>query len=615
MSYIRINSISVSNYRSFGNDLQTFNFPDENYKKPVAIVGYNNAGKTNLMNAILFGIGYNFVSENTFEKGDLYNLDYQNSITIYSELGASDYFVWSDYHNDYKPKSIRGGHRVSCEIVDDELLSKCNPSFYGANKHYNIFYINFHKIKDEISTQKSSWGNLKSFLAKHINKLIYADDVMMGRKDEFNSKVIDATSVVLNGESGEGSKLSRFIKNIKNNYSKNLRNNDCVVEFGLPDYEDIFMQMMFKIGLNGDTTNLVPIDHFGDGYISMFVMAVIQAIAEENTEDKCLFLFEEPESFLHENHQEYFYKNVLCGLSESGHQVIYTTHSDKMVDIFNTQGLIRLEFDKDKGTIKKFNDIEEINLNPVDSDIDPDFNLQNYNSVIKNIEPNLNKILFSQKVILVEGPNDLLVYKYIIERKIREKILEGDDKFKQKYAESWLNFNNISIIPHHGKATAYLLVELCRHIGVDYFLINDWDFEISELSISDISSLNSLEQLQLLPKYIASVKKSMITTNWKLFYISHGKIHFNVPRLESVIGYKSNDKNALNIWKKLEATNNFDESLFPKSLEKFLGIDADLLILKENLAISENEESASNTTEDSELPEIDIESLNVQMPF
>lgn len=76
----------------------------------------------------------------------------------------------------------------------------------------------------------------------------------------------------------------------------------------------------------------------------MFVMAVIKAIAEFNVEDQCLFLFEEPESFLHENHQEYFYKTVLCGLSEKGNQVIYTTHSDRMVDIFDTQGLIRLDF-------------------------------------------------------------------------------------------------------------------------------------------------------------------------------------------------------------------------------------------------------------------------------
>jgi predicted ATP-dependent endonuclease of OLD family len=65
-------------------------------------------------------------------------------------------------------------------------------------------------------------------------------------------------------------------------------------------------------------------------------MSVIQAIAESNTDDKCLFLFEEPESFLHENHQEYFYKMVLCKLAEN-HQVIYTTHSDKMLDIFDTK--------------------------------------------------------------------------------------------------------------------------------------------------------------------------------------------------------------------------------------------------------------------------------------
>ena len=37
MSQIRINSIAVENYRSF-KELQPFNFPDEDYKKPVAIV-------------------------------------------------------------------------------------------------------------------------------------------------------------------------------------------------------------------------------------------------------------------------------------------------------------------------------------------------------------------------------------------------------------------------------------------------------------------------------------------------------------------------------------------------------------------------------------------------
>jgi putative ATP-dependent endonuclease of the OLD family len=53
MSSIRVKSIKVKNYRSF-KEQQDFDFPDTSYQKPVAIVGYNNSGKTNLMNAIKY---------------------------------------------------------------------------------------------------------------------------------------------------------------------------------------------------------------------------------------------------------------------------------------------------------------------------------------------------------------------------------------------------------------------------------------------------------------------------------------------------------------------------------------------------------------------------------
>ena len=82
MSNIRINSISIKNYRSF-KDGQDFSFPGVEYLKPTAIVGYNNSGKTNLMSAILYGIGEKFISEKTFEKIDLHNLDLDNQIQIH----------------------------------------------------------------------------------------------------------------------------------------------------------------------------------------------------------------------------------------------------------------------------------------------------------------------------------------------------------------------------------------------------------------------------------------------------------------------------------------------------------------------------------------------------
>jgi putative ATP-dependent endonuclease of OLD family len=565
MSNIRINSISIKNYRSF-KDGQDFSFPGVEYLKPTAIVGYNNSGKTNLMSAILYGIGEKFISEKTFDKIDLHNLDLDNQIQIVSNLSGSNYGF--DYRGN--PKSITGEYIVSSILDDNEIKSNINKSFFGANKHYGIFYINFHNIKEEIITQKTSWGNIRSFLGKHIQKLVDSDGTMQAKKNVFEAEVSESTDKVLNE-----SDLSKFIGIIRKNYSTNLRNNDCKVDFGLPNYEDIFLKMMFKIGLNGNTDNLIPIDHFGDGFISMFVMAIIQSIAETNDDDKCLFLFEEPESFLHENHQEYFYKTVLCGLSEKGHQVIYTTHSDRMINPFDTKGLIRLEMDENNRTICKYNEIQEFNVEQVDEATGEIITLSRYNEFIKTVEPNLSRILFSKKVILVEGPNDVLVYKDGIRKKILDSISQNDSiQNKTKYAEAYLNFENISFVCHHGKTTAIYLIELCKHFDVEHFVINDWDFEADELSKTEVSEFETLEELKQSDLYKNNRYKAMITNNWNLINATSENIHFNTKKLESVIGYESNDKSSLGIWNllKTKEADDFDTNIIPESLLKFINL-------------------------------------------
>lgn len=307
----------------------------------------------------------------------------------------------------------------------------------------------------------------------------------------------------------------------------------------------------------------------------MFVMAVIQSIAESKIDDKCLFLFEEPASFLHENHQEYFYKTVLCGLAEKGHQVIYTTHSDKMIDPFDTKGLIRLEMDKNNQTVKKYNNVTDFSFEQVDEDTGEIINFSRFNEFVKTIEPNLNRILFSKKVILVEGPNDVMVYKHAIYKKVLKSI-ENDDTIsnKSKYADTYLNFENIAIVCHHGKATALYLIELCKHFKIEYFVINDWDFELDELKIEDIISFDTLSDLKLNNIYLESDKRAMITTNWNLITSAGlNNIHFNVKKLEAVIGYDKNDKDSLGIWG-IVNNNEFDvnDRLFPNKLETFIGL-------------------------------------------
>jgi putative ATP-dependent endonuclease of the OLD family len=584
MSKIRIKSLAIKNYRSF-RELQRFEFTDE--KVPVAIVGYNNAGKTNLLNCIVHALQIKYVSNDTFTLDDFHNKDIKNIPSFTLEVSSSE----EDKIDGQKKARLEGFHRLqifmdgnNIEGAKIQSLNSLNKrdrddkddenfQAFGATRYFNIFYINFHQIKEEISIKKSSWGNYRSFLAKHIKKLL-SDEYLEERQADFQNAVKEASDQALKGEKeSENSKLYKFVQAIKKNYSNNLRQDNCEIDFGLPDYEDIFHEMIFKIGLNGRQENLVPIDHFGDGYIAMFVMAVIQAIAEENN-DKCLFLFEEPESFLHENHQEYFYKMVLCKLAERGHQVIYTTHSGRMVDIFNTEGLIRLEFDdKTEQTVKKYNDPVKHSL--VDE-------IKDFNSFIKTIEPNLNRILFSKKVILVEGPNDLMVYKYLIKKKVLE-LIKNDNTIEdpERYADTYLSFKNIAIIPHHGKHTASVIGKLCKHLKLDYFIITDWDFhtdfiEHLDKSFDDLKKEAVWEKIKAEKNTEGSIRtettiQSMFTTNKNLreLSINAEQIHFNISKLEAVIGYGSNDKNSLKIWKLLLDLE-ISEKLFPQSLDKFL---------------------------------------------
>ncbi len=117
------------------------------------------------MNCILYGVGQKFVSENTFTKADLHNLDYKNLIEITSDLDASEY-IGKNWCGQDEIESISGIHKLSVTLEDNELKSTMKESFFGSNKHYNIFNINFHCIKDEISTRKTSWGNSYFLLSK-----------------------------------------------------------------------------------------------------------------------------------------------------------------------------------------------------------------------------------------------------------------------------------------------------------------------------------------------------------------------------------------------------------------------------------------------------------------
>lgn len=132
MSYIRIKSIGVENYRSFGKR-QTIIFPDQTHKKPVAIVGYNNSGKTNFLNAILYGIREKSVNKDTFNINDFHNRDYNNKPSIETEISSS-----IEVKGDGHEAELKGFHSLHISVVDNEIEDVSIRSFRDKEQQSKI---------------------------------------------------------------------------------------------------------------------------------------------------------------------------------------------------------------------------------------------------------------------------------------------------------------------------------------------------------------------------------------------------------------------------------------------------------------------------------------------
>ena len=143
-------------------------------------------------------------------------------------------------------------------------------------------------------------------------------------------------------------------------------------------------------------------------------------------------------------------------------------------------------------------------------------------------------------------------------------------------AKTYLNYANISIIPHHCKDTISLFARLCEHFAIEFFVVTDADLD-KDLLI-DVLAFKSEEDLKESLIYQSEGsrgKKGLITKNFRIGQSTKfDRLHFNTPRLEEVIGYTQNDKSSSAIWMLINVPQwTPPKELFPQHLYNFLEID------------------------------------------
>lgn len=228
-----------------------------------------------------------------------------------------------------------------------------------------------------------------------------------------------------------------------------------------PEIKQIFSNTQILVDDGIKTT----IDYKGDGVKRTLVFSILRAYVEtlnvDNLNTDYIFLFEEPELYLHPNGQKILY-SVLEKLANKD-QVFVTTHSPNFFSATAKETCF-IKIYKDLTSTPPYSEAKEINF-VKDSSYKDAFQIICYE--------NSTPAFFSKKVLLVEGDSDFIFLKGI------SKLINESYCFDKK---------NIPIVRIHGKMNIKRFYNFYKHFDIEVFTLLDLDVLIDGFDKLDLGS-------------------------------------------------------------------------------------------------------------------------------
>ncbi|MDI6701051.1 MAG: AAA family ATPase [bacterium] len=536
---MNITKVSVHNFRS----IKAISFELDKY---MCIVGPNNSGKSNLVNALrIFYDDAKYNETIDFPKFNIDDDDNESWIEIEYKLSDDEFNTLKD---DYKGqnnvlkvrKYLKSNQKDKVKnnqsnIYAYENGNLSNNLFYGAKniseaKLGNIIYIPELTTTDENLklTGPSPLREIISFVMNKVVKNSSSFNNLTESFKEFNEKF-------RNEASNDGYSLEELRKDI----NESLK--EWEIEFKLDinsvKPEDIIKNLVSHYTIDKNLNKEIEIKYLGQGLQRHIIYTLLKLSSKykdikksekkDFSPDFTLILFEEPEAFLHPNQQELLNYSLRDLSFEEGQQVIITTHSPIFVskNIEEINSIIK--FKREEGKTQCYQITNQLKSNLFSEN----------NNLIKRLE---------QK----KDDNN-------IDDNTKKRIIEliGDTYYKQRLEEEsiryllWLDSERCSAF----FADIVLICEgATEKVFIDYLIKNKWN-ELKEKRIYVLDAMG----------------KFNIHRYMNLF--NHLGIY------HSVLADKDENKNIHEIINEFitKNKNNFTIKIdfFDKDIESFLGIE------------------------------------------
>lgn len=412
----RISQIKIDNYKSIISE--TLDISDY-----TPLIGYNNAGKTNILNAIKWLLRKSSLGSDSFNQTN-------TAVTMEGVIDGIDNALLNllpaNHRNSIQPYIVNDQLKIKRvqnqpnETATNIRLFVYNPNAVAPDPSWvanpngidNALAVLFPEPIHIGAMENSEEDVSKSKAGTTIGKLL--SEIIEPIENQYGVQVrgiLDGLRGLLDADGlNRAPELTQFDTEVNQKIGNFFPDINIKLHVPIPELKEVFNKGTIKVyelqsPLGRDISSL------GHGAQRSIQMALVRHLAElkraaQNHVTTTLLLIDEPELYLHPQAIEII-RDALKTLSTQGYQVVFSTHSAMMVTHEDVANAILIRKRHPQGTYKRQTLKAAIPLVVADapSQLQLMFSLSNSTN-----------ILFSEKVVLTEGKTEQRVLPKIFEK-------------------------------------------------------------------------------------------------------------------------------------------------------------------------------------------------------
>lgn len=453
-----INELEICNFRSCKDTKVCL-------KNFTALIGYNNAGKSNIILAI------KFLLEGISVKSFNYHTNVNNAlepITVTAHLSnvKEDFLRLLEYEHANKLRPFIQNEELKVKrttFLDRNEKQKITLTLFDGSEWKPIpsgieqsiikIFPKFIHIEAMSDAHEDSTKNKSGTAISKLLELISLE-IQETYQQDFMASLESVSNLLSHNGKERISALSTVdhgINQIINDFFPNI---SVKLHFPTPTIEDIFKNGTLKIFEDQNTER--DFNNFGHGTQRSIQMALIRYLADLQQKNpnlrrsNTIICIDEPELYLHPTTIE-LVRDALMTLSNSGYQILFSTHSASLLSPEHAINALQIFKTVELGTQARrpISEIIELLNSRYPSQFHEVFKLNN-----------ASQIFFSDEVLLVEGKTELRVLPNIY----------------SKINNRPFHLKKLALVSTDSKTSLLPIQRVLKALGIPSRILTDLDF-------------------------------------------------------------------------------------------------------------------------------------------